>query len=304
MRDEPLHEIDERIMEVSRRIDFYSFLTPLNQTEEKEKFFRAFREQQHYDPVFRYRRSDLREEKKLLGEMRGLLDREDDMQSIFLKKIDFMERQIGLLTCGDNEFTDISGQLYGMPDAGDMDLAGNILSKSRESRYVFPEETVTPQEMASVLGRKLEEKGIDWAVVPSDRIVSKISVSGRDRTVYVNSGIGYTAEEVRRLEVHEIEVHVYRGANGDDQPFKIFREGLAGYDEAEEGLAVAAEDIAGCLEADTRQMKLYAGRYVSVGCSLKGSFHETFAELLEFFPEGLAYRLAERGKRGLRDTSV
>ena len=81
-------------------------------------------------------------------------------------------------------------------------------------------------------------------------------------------------------------------------------QGLAGYDETEEGLAIIAEERTGVLEKDTRQMKLYAGRALCTDLCLKGTFFETFKGLCEFFPEYLAYRLTERGKRGLEDTST
>ena len=139
--------------------------------------------------------------------------------------------------------------------------------------------------------------------MPSRKIVPKLTVSAKDKTIYINSRINYTAEEVERLKVHEIEVHVYRGVNGNEQPFRIFRDGLAGYDETEEGLAIMAEEKMGCLRTDTRQMKLYAGRALCVAHCMKGSFHDAFKKLREFFPEYLAYRLTERCKRGLEDTS-
>jgi hypothetical protein len=156
--------------------------------------------------------------------------------------------------------------------------------------------------MASILKERLKEKGVKWKVVLSRKIVPKITVSAKDRTIYINAGIKYTREEVERLKIHEVEVHVYRGLNGDRQPFKIFRDGLAGYDETEEGLAILAEERAGCLEADTRQIKLYAGRALAADLCLKLSFYETFLKLREFFPDYLAYRLTERGKRGLERT--
>jgi len=299
-----LNEIDERILGVSQRIDFNSFLTPVNQSEEEDKFFRSLHEGECYNPHFCYKTRDFSRERKSLEQMRGLLDPKDDIQRIFLNKVDFMTDQIDLLTRRDADFTDISGRLYGMPDAEDARIALGILSEKKEHEYVFPEETVTPEEMSRVLRNKLEYKGIDWPVVLTDRIISKISISGKTRTIYVNSGLNYTVEEVQRLEVHEVEVHVYRGANGEKQPFNIFREGLAGYNETEEGLAIVAEDVSGCLEIDTRQMKLYAGRHLSVDYSLKGSFYEAFVKLREFFPDYLAYRLTERAKRGLEDTSI
>lgn len=299
-----LREIDNRLIELSREVDFYSLLTPVNLSEEKERFFQGLRKDKRYNPVFRYKPRDLSKEKRCLEELRGMIGGKDDMRSLFLKKINFMIGQLDLLTKGDTGFTGISERLYGAPQPDEIDFSLNILSEGRDEEYTFPEETVTPGQMSEALRKKLEDKGIDWTVALSDKIVPKISVSGKDKTIHINSRFNYTPQEVQRLEVHEVEVHAYRGANGDNQPFKIFREGLAGYDETEEGLAIVAEDIAGCLKFDTRQLKLYAGRYIGVSYSLGGSFYETFVKLREFFPDYLAYRLAERVKRGLEDTSL
>ena len=298
-----LQGIDSRISEITREVDFYLYLTPLNQEEEREKFFSNLGKGTVYDPVFRYKDVRYFYQEKWLRETRAALDENDDMHRLFIEKMDFIATQLKLIKSGDAQFTDIAARLYGIPDAGCLDTAKKILTESKDRGYVFPEETVTPDEMASILREKLKEKGIGWEVVLSRKIVPNITVSPKDRTIYVNSGINYTAEEIERLKVHEIEVHIYRGVNGENQPYRIFAEGLAGYDETEEGLAIVAEEITGCLKSDTRQMKLYAGRAICVDYCMKGTFYETFMNLREFFPDDIAYRLTERGKRGLRDTS-
>jgi len=298
-----LHEIDRKISEIGREVNFYSHLTPLNQEEEKEKFFSTIREGRSYDPIFRYKDSKIKDEKKLLKQISSDIRPDDGIRQLFVKKLDFMMRQFELLEADEEHFGNASAKLYGVPDAECLRISESILTESKKDGYVFPEETVTPDEMASVLQEELEDKKIGWKVVLSGKIVPKITVSGRDRTIYINSGIDYTAEEVERLKVHEIKVHIYRGANGDIQPFRIFAEGLSGYDETEEGLAIVLEHIEGCLKVDRRQEKLYAGRAVCADRCMKGSFYEVFREMCAFFPEYIAYRLTERGKRGLRDTS-
>ncbi|MGB2630647.1 MAG: tyrosine/phenylalanine carboxypeptidase domain-containing protein [Candidatus Omnitrophota bacterium] len=298
-----LHGIDNRISEIMREVDFYSYLTPLNQKEEKEKFFSNFKKGARYNPVYKYKDVEFFYQERWLRETRDALDESNDIHRLFIDKIVFIQEQLELIKCTDPQFAVNAVRLYGAPDGECLDIAGNVLSESRERRYEFPEETVPPEEMASVLRKGLEEKGIGWEVVLSRKIVPKITVSSKDRTVYINSAINYTKEEVERLKVHEIEVHVYRGINGEEQPYKIFRDGLAGYDETEEGLAILAEEKAGCLETDTRQMKLYAGRTLAADLCLKVSFYDMFLALREFFPDYLAYRLAERAKRGIEDTS-
>lgn len=298
-----VRRIDKRISEIAREMKFYSLLTPLNREEEMKKFFESAERGKNYDPVFSYRERELSGWKKELMDIKKTLNGDDPLQKIFLSKADFMLSQISLLEGGDEDFAAAAAGLYGMPGEECVKAAKDILDKSRTDNYVFPEETVSPVEMASILNAELEKDGIDWKCALSGKIIPKITVSGEDSTIYISSRINYTPGEVERLKVHEIKVHIYRGANGGMQPFRIFAEGLAGYDQTEEGLAIIAEERTGCLEKDTRQMKLYAGRALCDDLCVKGSFSNAFNVLRGFFPDHLAYRLVERGKRGLVDTS-
>jgi uncharacterized protein (TIGR02421 family) len=298
-----LREIDRKISEILRKVDFYPHLTPLNRESEEKKFFENIRGGKAYDPVFVYGERHFAGEMGVLEKLRSTLDEEDGIQCLLAKKIDFMLTQLELLGAGDEDLTDLSVLLYGRPDPECLNKARGILSESKEQGYAYPEETVEPEGLASALRDEIGKQRLDWKVLITDKIVPKVTVSSKDRTIYVNSGIKYTEAEIQRLKVHEMQVHVFRGANGEQQPYRVFVEGLAGYNELEEGLAILSEEESGCLDIDTRQMKLYAGRAVSVDLAMNGSFYDTFAGLLGFFPDYVAYRLAERVKRGLRDTS-
>jgi uncharacterized protein (TIGR02421 family) len=298
-----LHEVDRNLSEIARSVDFYPRLTPLNREEEKIKFFAALHEGRWYNPQFLYGENRFEDEKKVLLRIKDGLNKNDALQKIFSEKVEFMLTELELLETADRSFADVARRLHGEPSQKCTEDAIRILEQIKSRDYVFPEESVTPEEMASVLRAAIEEKGLDWSVKVTDKIIPKMTVSGKDKTLYVNSGIKYTEAEVQRLKVHEIEVHIFRGANGEAQPYRIFTEGLAGYNETEEGLAILLEEDSGCLDVDTRQMKLYAGRALSVDLCLKGSFHEAYMGLIEFFPDYMAYRLAERAKRGLKDTS-
>jgi len=303
--DIDISAIDRNLSDISGKIDFYSFLTPINQEEERKRFFSSLEENKPYNPVFCYKSErDFSAEREWLEDTRKLLDPEDPLHQIFVKNADFISAHLDMLESDDKGFSELAIKSFGSPDKDSVDLAKKILDEGRASGYIFPEEAVTPEEMASILEKKLESAGIEWDVVISGKIIPKITVSGKNRTIYVNSGINYTEAEVERLKIHEIEVHVYRGANGSNQPYNIFAEGLAGYNETEEGLAIYMEEKAGCLELDTRQMKLYAGRALAVDHSLRTSFYETFKVLCGYFSHDLAYRLTERVKRGLKDTSI
>lgn len=298
-----LASIDKTISDILGEMDFYSLLTPLNQEEEKEKFFLLYKEGKEYNPVFKYKEKDLKGFKDELIHMRGELDPESSLESLFIKKIDFVLSQIDLLESDDRSFKEKALKLHGIPSNECIEEALRILTEGRDTGYSFPEETVTPSEMADIISSEMKSKGLDWRCVISSKIVPKVTVSGKERTIYINSRIKYTQDEVERLKVHEVCVHIYRGANGHTQPYRIFAEGLAGYNETEEGLAIVAEEITGVLERDTRQMKLYSGRALASKIALEEAFYTSFKQLCEFFPEYMAYRLIERAKRGLVDTS-
>lgn len=299
-----LFAIDRGISDISANIDFFSLLAPLNLNEESERFFEALKGGAVYNPEFSYAPADLTKEEKWLLDARTALDKKDPMQDLFLKKIEFILTQIEFITSDDGRSRDVAIRLHGRPDPACMSAARKILDESSEGGYVFPDETVTPREMVNILREYIGSFGLGWKVELNDSIVPKVTVSGRTKSININSSINYTPDEIERLKIHEVEVHVFRGVNGYRQPYRIFAEGLAGYNETEEGLALVVEKAAGCHVKDTRQMKLYAGRALCVGLCLEGSFYEVFSALREYFPDDLAYRLAERGKRGLVDTSL
>jgi len=298
-----LKSIDKGISELSAEIDLYSFLTPLNREEERARFFDAVSGGREYNPVFTYRQPSRSGPEPEIQGMLKVLKGARGAGSLLLGKAEHLLAEVSLLSADDKAYGEKAVKLHGMPDRETTDKSLEILENSREEKDVFPEETVSPEEMADTVRNVLAEKRVEWTVRISPKIVPKITVSGRDRTIYINAAVFYTPQEVERLKVHEVEVHIFRGANGSLQPYRILAEGTAGYDATEEGLAIIAEEITGCLEVDTRQMKLYAGRALAASLALERPFFGVFKALLRYFPEEIAYRITERVKRGMKDTS-
>lgn len=298
-----LKYIDEKISEIEREIDFYSYLRPLNKEEEKIKFFEALRSGGRYDPRFKYKIADTGDLRAELDKVRGLMNKRGPLEDLLRDKADLLYEKLEFLDSGDMSKKDLSARLYGEPGKECISFSRDILENSFGDNYVFPEENVSPREMASFIQEELDKRVKGWRCVISREIVPKITVFAGDRVVYVNAAAKYTREEIERLKVHEIEVHVYRGANGELQPYRIFSEGLAGYDETEEGLAIEMEERSGSFKTDTRQMKLYAGRALSADLSIRAGFYDVFTEMCRYFPGEIAYRITERVKRGLKDTS-
>ena len=89
-------------------------------------------------------------------------------------------------------------------------------------------------------------------------------------------------ERLTALLSHEIGVHLLTYFNGDAQGLAIFRNGLAGYEGMQEGLAVLAEYLVGGMTA--ARLRLIAARVIACRAMLDGAtFEETFRVLHEDF---------------------
>lgn len=295
-----LKKIDASLSDIRKRIDFFKMINPLNRLEEEKKFFDCLKKGQTHNPYYIYKKRNLSKEREQLKEINILISGISGCATLFQRKVRELQLLIDLLETNDEEFSYYSKKVFGYPEKKHIESAFEIVQNTEQ---VFTDEIVSPQALAGKLKECLDEYSTGWDIVISKDIIPKVSISGAQKTVFVNARLHYTKEEIERLRVHEIEVHVLRGYNGSLQPFIIFSEGTAYYDVTEEGLGVYIEKKAGCLEKDRRQIFLYAGRTLAVDYCLKYSFFEAFRKLISFIPENLAYRMVERAKRGLSNTA-
>ncbi|MBN2406091.1 MAG: DUF1704 domain-containing protein [Elusimicrobia bacterium] len=276
---------------------FYKWLIPVNMDDE----YRKFLSDKTYNPQYKYPadKEKLDEVKKNLGR----LEIPDDPYAVFYRKLktEHLDK-IGMIEALDDpaKFTALSKKVYGDYTEEDTSIAKEVLETYPDEKYV---ETVSPEEIKKELEAETVNSGITgWNFVLKKDIAAKVTVSPQEDTVYIKSDLKFFPDEAKRLRVHEIRVHLFRSANGARQPLGIFRNGLAGYLEAEEGLAVYFENQAGV--CPPQEMKIYAGRLKAVEFASSMSFRDTYIRLLEWFPPAMAYRLAWRAKRGLTDTSL
>ena len=143
--------------------------------------------------------------------------------------------------------------------------------------------------------------------IPGSLMVS----SGR---LLVGAHMQISAARVEALLAHEVGTHVLTYANGASQPLQQLRDGLAGYEDLQEGLAVLSEWLVGGLTAG--RFRTLAGRVLGADALAEGaSFVEAFrvlrteAGLSDRGAYGVAVRLYRGGGltkdmiylRGLRD---
>lgn len=297
-------EFSERLALLSQKLDLSSATTPLNQSQEREKFFAWLKQGKEYNPSFIYPPpkadiANLQREIDSIFPKRGLPGfKEIALLHSLEKTRAYLTKKIKLLeVIGRPEFSRRSISLYGKPGAHCLKIARRIL----ESNAVECNETVTAKTIEEALEEEIRKFNLDWKVKLVDTITTKVSISALNKEVLVNEKLKFTPFEVERLKVHEIDIHVLRAENGSRQPLRIFQTGLGGYQETEEGLSVYFEEKTNNL--DRLQEKLYAARALGVVLALKGDFFSVFSQLSQYLPRELAYRISERVKRGLSDTS-
>jgi len=215
------------------------------------------------------------------------------------KKKESLGRMMFVRSIGSDEFTEKSKKFYGKPEKKTVALAYEIL-KSKKS--VQEKKTIISSKAAELLEKELKKRKLDWTVVLDENISPNAVVLSKSRVLKVRDLTVFSTSDIKRLTIHEIETHIFRHMNGLNQPFRLFFEGPdIKWLKTEEGLAVMNESIFGLLEDE--QLRTYAGRTVAVDFARRNSFIQTFKYLCEFFPEEKAYRITQRAKRGMNDTS-
>ncbi|RME21592.1 MAG: DUF1704 domain-containing protein [Deltaproteobacteria bacterium] len=157
---------------------------------------------------------------------------------------------------------------------------------------------VPARTLIAGLRRALADRGMDdWQVV-EDRVMSaRVLVDGAKQILRVNPDSRFRRRDLRRLVVHEIDVHAWRTRNGRAQPLHCFATGLPGSLATEEGLAMQAEHRAGLASPGVLQ------RQVDVVHAIAHARHAGFREVHDALEArlgpGLAWGITLRIKRGL-----
>jgi len=292
MLDKNTALFENLLSRIDKKLPFLG-MNPLNPVSEKKKFFKH----PDYNPVFRYAKHSSGID-RLFKKIDAVELKDNIINTLLLQKLEkFKKTNAMLQSIGGEEFTFFSKEIFGLPDKGLVNKAYTILKKDA----VKEDDGVDSRHVMNVMKKVLGEFNLKTWSVTMKKMPASAAVLVSKKKVYVKRNIRFTKDFLKRVVVHEIGTHVVRAINGENQPYRIFRTGLPNYLMTEEGMAVNAEEINGCLKMNT--LRRYAGRVVAVHLALQTSFRQVFEELREYFNEELAWRITLRVKRGLIDTS-
>ena len=289
----PLLAADEALHGLYERIAFSQYLNPAN-TAEARAAFRAGAEQ----PPFSYRPTEWAEE-----ELRGLdaleVPTDHPLASLLVEAIEGTRLYIDALRYRTPQAFDVLARHSDWyPDADVLQAAREQVEEADKAPFC-----IGATELAEHLRRALLARGLrDWRVEIDAVMSARVLVDGAKQLLRVNPRSRFKQRDIRKLVVHEVEVHAQRAANGRGQALKIFSTGLPGALETEEGLALLAEERAG---ASAPGWGWRQGLVVqAVEWAREMSFRELHDAVVEAGAKNLAWGVATRLKRGLADPSL
>ena len=287
-------EVDRILEGVSKKIRELKNIDPVNTKEERDKFF----ESDIYNPIFSYQKLDYdpNEINKILNNIE-ISYGDSDLVKIYKGVIDkFLTTNSIVKNRGKKDFVrEASIKLYDTPGKELVDYADKLLTDMIKVKDTS-EKNISSEELKKSLEKYLAEKGLKYDFEFSDK---KLTTSrSAEKKITISRLRQFSQDEVNRLKVHELEVHVFRIINGEKQFSKLFALGFPGYLVTEEGMATYIEELSGYL--DKVKMKDYAARVIAVDSVCKKDyFRKTFDRLKRYgLDDKQSWHLSVRAHRG------
>ncbi|PRD56405.1 flavohemoglobin expression-modulating QEGLA motif protein [Sphingobacterium gobiense] len=296
-----IYEIDRALAKESQKFDFLLLVTPTNS---HEAWLQFKKDKYRKTPVFHYRPIPIDPDivKRNLYNLRIEDIYDPTIAYLFRDKRRELDDMMTMLASrGTSDFKygslmvfgNVDEQLYGLAKA----MLTAIDSITQSERQESEEEYLDAKAFA-----RLAEEEIAFLQQQSPTFKTSVRVRDDIAGVMVNHGVLNISKQYRisrrraiALIQHEVGTHIITYFNGKEQPFSLFRLGVPGYEQLQEGLAVLAEYLVDGLT--NQRLRILAGRVIAVQHMLLGySFVETFDMLHEeyHFSTNTSFTIAMR----------
>ena len=272
---------DAHLAELAAALDFLLAVTPVN----VEQAWNEFAEQGYrQNPAFHYRPLAIDPDlyRRQLYALR-LEEVEDPTLAALLRATRrHLDAHVAMLEArGSAAFRHLSMIEYGTVEPELINLADAVLAAlPREQRDTEQGPRIGAEQFARLAEREMRHYRAANPDYPSQVCVRDdipaVMVVGGD--LLVGRAVTLPAVRAHALLQHEVGTHTVTHANGRCQPLHMLAQGLPGYEETQEGLAVLAEYVCGGLTAP--RLAVLAARVLATAQVVAGAdFVETF-ELL------------------------
>jgi len=263
-------KVDSALNQICGQFDFLMSVTPIN----TDQAYEAFQDSDYEKvPTFRYRplAVDPDQTKRELYNIDFRAIEDPVLEQLFSEKRHELDHQLSMLgTRNTSRFRFASLMLYETVHSDLKQAAEDILAapkrkaKGDRSRADCHEVADAARQMIKRYHK--QDITFDATVEVRDDTVGMM-VSGNK--LFVGSSTNPARHRIEPLLHHEVGVHLLTYVNGENHQLEIFKNGLAGYEGIQEGLAVFAEWAVGGL-TNTR-LRLLAARVLGVDAMIDGA---------------------------------
>jgi uncharacterized protein (TIGR02421 family) len=270
-------DADMSLAEIEASYQLLLLVSPVNATEAWSRFRDSGFERA---PTFRYRLLPVDPDSLKRRLFNVDLEPVADPAMAFLlrDKRDELDRQITMIaernTAG---FRFASMRLYGAVDDVLLNIARDVLRSVPPHLAERTGPPVSAEEFAAIARTELEYYRAAYPPLAAEVQIRPdlVGLMVSRGNLLIGEGLALRAERVAPLLHHEVGTHVLTYYNGHAQPLRQLYNGLADYDELQEGLAVLAEYLAGGL--DSARMRTLAARVVAAhAVEQNATFLDTF----------------------------
>lgn len=276
-----IRRIDAALYKVAKGADTLRYINPVNLSHERKLFFAK---QCNYTPQFYYRQ--LKIDPFVFREQIYAIP-VDNIQDVSIRQlyrstIDMLAQKIDLLTTiGTEHFLYNSLRFHGEPREADIQLARFFIA-APPIENEEKQEYLSASDCINAFQKAIDDYGFHCQAELSSRIVARAMVSSARRKVLINRSAHFTKTEIQALIHHELGVHMATTINANKQRLKIFKLGLPGNTETQEGLAILSEYLSGNLTLS--RIKMLAHRVMAVHMMIQDyDFSRTFKALTDDF---------------------
>lgn len=282
-------QADKKIQQLLETISFSKHLNPINVQQAYRKFISG-----SSIPPFEY--IPLPDPDGILAFLTNIHPQSDHPASSLIKE---KIQSIKLLTIAlrdrtQKAFAQLADAQNWFPDADLLSLSFD------ENTHDYSPMDQPAKTLIRQFKKALSQRGLHSWKVEEDTVMSaRVLVDGAKHLLRVNPHSRFRVSDIRRLIVHEIDVHAIRSFNGSQQQLKLFQTGLPNSLQTEEGLAMVAEQRSRVQSPGTlsRQTEVV----FAIDLARKVGFFELYKTLKERNGPGLAWSIALRVKRGLKN---
>ncbi|HRX63503.1 MAG TPA: DUF1704 domain-containing protein [Candidatus Absconditabacterales bacterium] len=308
-----LHNIDEDISKIGKKLILAKVLKPQNYFEELDKFILN---NGKYNPKFEYKRP---EKQKLEELTKELLNIKNDLEKnkynkkfskLFTDKIEDLLCRINLINAYKNkDYKNIlfyNEKLFGKIDKRLLDKSKEKIFEGNVENKEVLGKLLTVEEVKRKIEKYLNKKGIEGVdVIITSTTLARVSViMGKKIKIKINRMVPFQEKELESVLAHEIDTHLMRYINGANSGWNIFKEGVGFHIKDEEGLAIY--NASKHLPSEFEKLSFYK-KYFLLKEAQKYPFGK-LTDLTKFlYPEKNLERIFNtilKLKKGIQDTGV